>query len=530
MGVGDDTDAALGRQLHDAYLALTGQPAMLAAAPGRRMRGFGYSPVSVVAMVSMRAMNPDKPLERQAIFWFYGSAAAAYGIKNNAFSYLLLIYANQVLGLPGYLASLALALAMLWDAVSDLLLGHWSDKTRSRLGRRHPFMYVALFFLPVCFWALFNPLIEFESNTSLFWYLLLMAVLIRTGTTLFEVPSTALLPELEQDYDRRNKWLALRHAFGWYGGNGIHTINFFLWVGAYGVAVQAGYTIYATVGALIIFVCILASSLGTQKVAASLPPPKESFRWDAITRELAQIFQSVRNRNFAALFFFGLTVGIAGGLGTALYLYNTTYFFGFTGPMIATTGLGVLISPAIAYWAAPYFGRRLGKKRAAIGAILVNITLYPIPYILLLTGYWPALGSWASLYIYTLFIVAEVVCGMMGGVLLDSMMADVVEDSEVATERRSEGLFYAARGFIAKAISAGGIVGAGSIVSLVGLDGVTSVEQVTWDIRFNLALFFLPLYCALYLAGLWIVSRYRIDRTGHAENLARLSERAVATR
>jgi hypothetical protein len=48
-------------------------------------------------------------LEKRPIFWFYGSAAMAYGIKNNAFSYLLLIYANQVLGIPGYLASLALA-------------------------------------------------------------------------------------------------------------------------------------------------------------------------------------------------------------------------------------------------------------------------------------------------------------------------------------------------------------------------------------------------------------------------------------
>ena len=86
----------------------------------------------------------DKPLERQPIFWFYGFAATAYGIKNNAFSYLLLIYANQALGLPGYLASAALGIAMLWDAVSDLLLGHWSDKTRSRLGRRHPFMYAAI--------------------------------------------------------------------------------------------------------------------------------------------------------------------------------------------------------------------------------------------------------------------------------------------------------------------------------------------------------------------------------------------------
>jgi Na+/melibiose symporter-like transporter len=146
-------------------------------------------------------------------------------------------------------------------------------------------------------------------------------------------------------------------------------------------------------------------------------------------------------------------------LGTALYLYNTTYFFGFSGKQISVTAIGVLISPVIAYWAAPYLGRIFGKKRAAIFAILVNVSLYPIPYILLLTGYWPELGSWTSLYIYSCFIVMEVICGIIGGVLLDSMMADVVEDSELKTQRRSEGLFYAARGFAAKAVSAGGFFG-----------------------------------------------------------------------
>ena len=389
-------------------------------------------------------------LEKNPTFWFYGSASIAYGIKNNAFSYLLLIYANQVLGLPGYLASLALAIAMIWDAVSDLLLGHWSDKTSSVLGRRHPFMYASFFVLPLTFYALFNPVIELNEDNT-FFYVLALALLIRTGTTLFEVPSTALLPDLETDYDRRNKWLALRHFFGWTGGNGIHMINFMFWVGAYAAA-------------------ILISSLGTQKVAAALPRPSEPFRVLAIKSEIKQIFQSVKNKNFAALFFFGLTVGIAGGLGTALYLYNTTYFFGFSGKQISVTAIGVLISPVIAYWAAPYLGRIFGKKRAAIFAILANVSLYPIPYILLLIGYWPELGSWTSLYIYTCFIVMEVICGIIGGVLLDSMMADVVEDSELKTQRRSEGLFYAARGFAAKAVSAGGIIGAGSIVSLVGLD------------------------------------------------------------
>ena len=463
-------------------------------------------------------------LEKNPTFWFYGSASIAYGIKNNAFSYLLLIYANQVLGLPGYLASLALAIAMIWDAVSDLLLGHWSDKTSNVLGRRHPFMYASFFVLPLTFYALFNPVIELNEDNT-FFYVLVMALLIRTGTTLFEVPSTALLPDLETDYDRRNKWLALRHFFGWTGGNGIHMINFMFWVGAYGVASQTGYSIYGIAGALVIAAAILVSSLGTQKIAAGLPRPSEPFRFLAIKREIQQIFQSVKNKNFAALFFFGLTVGIAGGLGTALYLYNTTYFFGFSGQQISVTAIGVLISPVIAYWAAPYLGKIFGKKRAAIFAILVNIALYPIPYILLLTGYWPDLGSWTSLYIYSGFIVMEVICGIIGGVLLDSMMADVVEDSELKTQRRSEGLFYAARGFAAKAVSAGGIIGAGTIVSLVGLDGITSLGDVTYEIRLDLATLFLPIYCGLYILGLVIVSKYRITREDHHEHLQQLSVR-----
>jgi GPH family glycoside/pentoside/hexuronide:cation symporter len=433
-----------------------------------------------------------------------------------------------VLGLAGYLASLALACAMIWDAVSDLLLGHWSDKTSSRLGRRHPFMYAAFFLLPITFYGLFNPFIELNEDNT-FWYVLTMAILIRTGTTLFEVPSTALLPDLESDYDRRNKWLALRYSFGWYGGNGIHTINFAFWVGAYGVAVQQGYSIYGTAGALLIAAAILLSALGTQKAAAAIPRPKETFKLKEIGRELRQILNSIKNPNFASLFFYGLFIGIASGLGMALYIYNTTYFFGFSGTQIAFTGLCVFIAPLLAYAVIPHLGRIHGKKNAAIGAIFVNVSLYPIPYILLLSGYWPPLGSWLAVYIYSAFIVLEVFCSIIGNVLLDSMMADVVEDSEISTARRSEGLFYAARGFSLKAVSAGGIIGAGTIISMVGLDGITSLEAVTDEIRFDLAIFFLPLYCGLYLIGLYMVSRYKIDRNLHNENLRALASRSDDT-
>ncbi len=448
-------------------------------------------------------------------------------MKDNAFRYLLLIYANQVLGLPGYQASIALAVAMLWDAVSDLLIGHWSDKTNSRHGRRHPFMYAALPILPAAFYGLFNPYIELnEANT--FAYVLVMAILIRTGATLFEVPSTSLLPELESHYDRRNKWLALRHVFGWYGGNLLHTVNFLFWVGAYGVAVQTGYSIYAGAGATLIALVIAASALGTHKAAAALPRPTEPIRMAEVTREIRQIFQSLGNRNFAALFFYGLVAGIGAGLSAALYLYNTTYFFGFSGEQIAAVGVAVLVAPAIAYWAAPFLGGRFGKRRGAIVGILITVCLYPVPFVLLLLGWWPALGSWPSLSIFAAFTTLEVGCVIVGGVLLDSMMADVVEDSEIATNRRSEGLFYAARAFAAKAVSAGGILGAGAIVSLVGLDGIESVEAMTRELRVDLASMFLPAFCGLNLFALYVLSRYRITRAGHEANLAELAERGRA--
>jgi Na+/melibiose symporter-like transporter len=412
---------------------------------------------------------------------------------------------------------------MAWDAVSDLLLGHWSDKTQSKLGRRHPFMYAGFILLPISFYALFNPVIDITEANRWF-YLLGTAILIRTAVTLVEVPSVALLPDLVKDYDERNKWLALRHAFGWYGGNGLHVINMGIWVGAYGVAVQAGYSIYGTVGALVIAASILISSLGTQRAASAMPQPTESFRFREIFSEIKQIGQSVKNANFFWLFVYSLFVGAAGGMSTALYLYNVTYFFEFSGPQIAITGIFVFASPAIAYFLAPALGKRLGKKRAAMVALFGAILLYPIPYISTLAGIWPESGGWNSLMIYSVFVMTEVVGFIVGGVMLDSMMADVVEDSEVTTSRRSEGLFYAARSFAGKAVSALGIILAGSIVSLVGMDGIKGVEDMTMEMRGDLAGFFLPAYCGLYFLAIYLISRYKIDRETHQNNLEKLAK------
>jgi len=133
---------------------------------------------------------------------FYGSGATAFGIKDAGFNYFLLIYYNQVLGLDAFLTGLALAIAVAIDAVSDVAVGHLSDNWHSKWGRRHPFMFAAIIPVVISFYLLWNPpAFVTTTNANLFFYLLSIAILVRSGITFFEVPNAALGPELTKDYN-----------------------------------------------------------------------------------------------------------------------------------------------------------------------------------------------------------------------------------------------------------------------------------------------------------------------------------------
>jgi Na+/melibiose symporter-like transporter len=148
---------------------------------------------------------------------FYGFGSIAYGIKDNAFAYFLLFVYVQIFGLAPELAGLAILVMLIFDAVSDPLIGYISDNTRSRWGRRHPFMYGSIIPVALTFFLIWDPPAG-ASDQTLFWYLLLMGIGIRTTITLYEIPSTALGPELTQDYVERSSLIAFRAWFGWWGG------------------------------------------------------------------------------------------------------------------------------------------------------------------------------------------------------------------------------------------------------------------------------------------------------------------------
>ena len=128
----------------------------------------------------------------------YGLGLAAEGIKSNTFNTFLLFFYQQIVGLDARLCGLALFVALLVDAVTDPTMGVISDGWRSRLGRRHPFMYAGAVPMALCYVAVFLPPTAM-STTGQFTWLLVFAVGVRLGMTLFGVPYAALGAELTSD-------------------------------------------------------------------------------------------------------------------------------------------------------------------------------------------------------------------------------------------------------------------------------------------------------------------------------------------
>ncbi len=135
---------------------------------------------------------------------YYGFGSVAYGVKDNGFAFFLLLYYNQVLGLPAEWVGAAILVALVFDAFSDPLVGYTSDNLHSRLGRRHPFMYASALPVGLSFYWLWNPPPGL-GPTALLAYLIGMAVLVRTAITLYEIPSSSLVAELTDDYDERTR-------------------------------------------------------------------------------------------------------------------------------------------------------------------------------------------------------------------------------------------------------------------------------------------------------------------------------------
>ena len=465
-----------------------------------------------------------------AIKTAYGFGSVASGVTETGFNYFLLIFYSQVMGLDSKLVGLAVTIALMFDAISDPIVGFWSDNLRSKWGRRHPFMYAAAIPVSLSYFLLWNPPADWHQE-RLFWYLLCLSVLIRTCITFYETPSSALTPELSSDYDERASIMGYRYFFGWAGPNVMTVLMFFVIFPAAATATitngqfnREAYVTYGLLASASILIAIMVCAIGTHgRIGSFAPaPPKRQLTLRSIFREL---YDTLASPSFGALFFGTILGAIATGLSASLAFYFSTYFWGFSPVEIGFIVTGVFVSAIVGFALAPVVSRKLGKKRGAMLIGLVAFLGSPLPIVLRLVGVLPENGSQ---FIFWFVLVSNtidtglIICFQ---ILTSAMIADLVEQAELRTGRRSEGVFFAAVTFVRKAVLGLGLVAASFVLSMASFPADAQQGEVAPDTLWRLGAYYVPTILALWLAMIAVISTYRIERSDHEENVRQLSVR-----
>lgn len=460
----------------------------------------------------------------------YGVGSVAFGVKDNGFGTLLILFYNQALGLPATTVGLAVLISLVVDAVMDPLIGHVSDNCRSAWGRRHPFMYAAIIPTSVGFYFLWNP--PSLAPEALFLYLVGLSIAVRFSISLFEIPSHSLVVELTDDYDERTSLLSFRSFFGWVAGLTFGIISFSIFLRpteAYPVGTlnPGGYGLYGLVGMFVIAGAMLTSALATHKhiKGFTATPPSRGLN---LVQTLAEIFAAISHRPYLIMVGAALFGAMAGGVASAMLVYFRLFFWELTNDQISIILVGNFASVAAAVFLANRLSRSVGKKFGAGLMLIMAMTVNPTLYTLRVLDLLPENGTPVLLTILIIASFFNTVFTIVGTILTGSMMADVVEDAQVKSGRKTPGLYFAANSFALQCVSGVGVILATTIIDLAGFPIGAKPGDVSQDTLDRLVIYEVPILLALYLFALICVALYPISRARHASNVARLQDEAEA--
>lgn len=462
----------------------------------------------------------------------YGFGQVGEAIKNTGFNTFLLFYYNQVLHVSATGTSLVLAIALIFDAISDPVAGSLSDKLKSRWGRRHPFILISAFPLAVSFFFLFHP----PEGLGEFWllvWLCVFAILVRASMTFYHVPHLALGAEMAEDYNQRSTLYAFNTLFQFTGAAVFLPLSyrfFFPTTETYNPALlnQAAYTpwaIFAGIGIIVaIFICVIGTASEIPRLREKSPPSTRSFGVRKMVGELGDIF---RNRSFRACFFGMVLVMFILAVEAVFNPFMGFHFWGMTTEQLTYLPLGQLTGLLLSVLLVPLLTRSFDKKPVLIVCSLLTILNINTPIILTLfkLTWFPEPGSTALLVI---LVITHGLTAMMATIVfatLNSMYADIADEHELEVGERREGVIFAARSFANKAAASIGLIFGGLLIDLIAFPRGALMGSVPDDIVWQLGFIAGPATSVFTIGGVLLFFNYRIDRERHADILDTLSKR-----
>lgn len=354
----------------------------------------------------------------------YSFGAVATALSYQAFSTYIIFFYVDVVKLPAHLAAIAMVIYGIWNAINDPLAGFISDHTRSRWGRRIPYIAAGAIPFGLIYYLLWvPPFTGVDQTMSLFFYFVIFICLFDGLYTVTILNWAALFPEMFSSLKERSQVNAFRQTFGMLG----------LMLG-----IAAPPLIYGSIGwgwMGLIFGAVISGAL-----LVTLWGSREHMRYSHEKQLSAwKSFKATfKNRSFMTFVFSNLFVQYTFTIILATLPFFTKYVLDVgtqqTAAILAVAFLSAI--PALYVWGA--LTVRFGAKRCFMAAMAV-LALFISP-LLFVNSFWGTLVTSALAGI-----------GLAGFILIvDVLISDVIDEDELRTGSRREGMYFGVNAFITR--------------------------------------------------------------------------------
>jgi glycoside/pentoside/hexuronide:cation symporter, GPH family len=460
---------------------------------------------------------------------FYGLGSTAEALSITASSSFLLIFYNQVRGLPAEHVGLALSLGLFVNAVFDPLVGSWSDRTRSRYGRRHPFMFASVIPAGLLFFAVFNPP-HWSELGQLIWLGVCNTALLQ-AMTLYHTPHLALGGEMADGYLERTSIMAYNTFCLWAGDTMAWLLSYRLFFGPgpgqpNGALIESRYPLFATAVGVAIAGILMVSSWATRSripFLKQVAPEEQHFDGRRFLRDIGR---TLTNRNYVVLLLGLAFASLMSGVRLGLGIYVNSYYWRLTNDQISL----FVIASFAGYLFAALVVRRLHDRLDKRWTGALSLCIYCIgPVIPLLLGMLGLLSPATPGLVWILigFALLQHIPYSLMTTTIYSALADIADELELKHGMRQEGILYSTRTFFARVDQALGTALAGLVLGLVAFPAHATPGAVAQPVLDNLVTaLLLSTIPGLIAAGFYAM--LRVTRASHDATRAALDARTAA--
>ncbi|OUX37377.1 MAG: MFS transporter [Kiritimatiellaceae bacterium TMED266] len=422
----------------------------------------------------------------------------------------MFVILNLGLGMDPLLVGVLASIPRLFDALTDPMVGFISDNTRSRWGRRRPFIFVGALSSGLIY-ALMWQLPEGYSEGFYFWLFLGLSLLFFLAYTIYATPFVAFGYEMTPDYHERTRLHAFANAAGQLAWLGVPWFYALMASDLFTDTVHGARVLAIWVGGIIALFGVVPALFCKERPVAVASASVEGF-WKNTVRFFKGFAPTFTCRPFVKLC--GATFLVFNGfqLGMSFSLYVMIYYL-FNGDNAAAgklqgafgtlTAVATLCVIPLTAWVAT----RLGKRKT----FMITITLSLFGYALKWVGYNPEHPYW-------LLMAAPLVAFGTGSLftLMGSMISDVCDYDELQTHERREGVFGAIYWWMVKfGMTLAGLL-TGVLLKVSGFDVALETQQ-TERTLYLLRIFDVGIPIITSALALLIIARYSISEERASE-------------